>query len=269
MGGKRYIYWFATWGIRAARTYGFDGSTLPAGLNWIRGQRELGERGFEHYQLVFSVPSKLSQRAAQSLLPGANINPSKSKAADEYVWKEDTRIGERFEFGIKPMLVSSKEDWERIWDLATKGDLLAIPPRVRVVSYRTLRAIASDHSAPVAMLRTTKVFWGSTGTGKSRTAWEQAGMEAYCKDPRSKFWCGYKGQSNVIIDEFRGGIDIAHLLRWTDRYPVRLEIKGSSVPSMVENIWITSNLAPSYWYPDVDHMTMDALLRRLNITEFT
>jgi len=63
------------------------------------------------------------------------------------------------------------------------------------------------------MVRTCWVYWGRTGTGKSRRAWDEAGVDAYPKDPRTKFWCGYFGQANVIIDEFRGGIDVAHLLR--------------------------------------------------------
>ena len=49
------------------------------------------------------------------------------------------------------------------------------------------------------------------------------------KDPRTKFWDGYRNQENVVIDEFRGAIDIAHILRWFDRYPVIVEVKGSSV----------------------------------------
>lgn len=72
----------------------------------------------------------------------------------------------------------------------------------------------------------------------------------------------------VIIDEFRGDIDISHLLRWFDRYPVIVEVKGSSAPLIAENIWITSNLHPSNWYPLLDSVTYAALERRLEITEF-
>lgn len=127
------------------------------------------------------------------------------------------------------------------------------------------------------MERTCHVFWGRTGTGKSRRAWEEAGFEAFAKDPRTKFWDGYQGEEHVvigkklselIIDEFRGGIDIAHMLRWLDRYPVRVEVKGSSRPLAATTIWITSNLDPRDWYSEVDSETRDALLRRLNITHF-
>lgn len=135
-------------------------------------------------------------------------------------------------------------------------------------SYRTLRAISADFAQPVGMERACDVFWGSTGTGKSRRAWEEAGLAAYPKDPRTKFWCGYQGQEHVVLDEFRGGIDIGHLLRWLDRYPVIVEVKGSSTCLNAKKVWITSNLSPEQWYPDADAVTVAALMRRLNITHF-
>lgn len=135
-------------------------------------------------------------------------------------------------------------------------------------SYHTLRRICGDYSRPVAMERIVHVFWGSTGTGKSRRAWQEAGLEAYPKDPRTKFWCGYQGEEHVVVDEFRGGIDISHILRWLDRYPVVVETKGSSVCLRAKVIWITSNLDPRLWYPELDQATNDALIRRLNITHF-
>jgi len=113
--------------------------------------------------------------------------------------------------------------------------------------------------------RKVKVYWGATGVGKSRRAWEEAGFDSYPKDPRTKFWDGYSGQERVVIDEFRGGIDIAHVLRWFDRYPVVVEVKGSSVVLKAKEIWITSNLSPDLWYPELDLATKEALLRRLEV----
>lgn len=106
------------------------------------------------------------------------------------------------------------------------------------------------------------MFWGATGTGKSRRAWDEAGLSAYPKDPRTKFWDGYRGQENVVIDEFRGAIDISHMLRWLDRYPVIVEVKGSATVLSAKKIWITSNISPDDWYPDLDAETKAALRRR-------
>lgn len=70
------------------------------------------------------------------------------------------------------------------------------------------------------------------------------------------------------MDEFRGGIDISHLLRWLDRYPVIVECKFGAVTFSAKTIWITSNIHPRDWYPDLDQETKDALVRRLEITHF-
>lgn len=116
------------------------------------------------------------------------------------------------------------------------------------------------------MERRCKVFWGPTGTGKSRLAWHEAGLEAYPKDPRTKWWDGYDGEQCVVIDEFRGDIDIAHLLRWLDRYKVIVEKKGGRAVLKATDFWITSNLHPNDWYKGVDQLTKDALARRIQIT---
>jgi len=149
-----------------------------------------------------------------------------------------------------------------------EGDLSRVPSDVYVRHYGNLRRITTDHLKPQAMERTVFVFWGKTGTGKSRRAWDEAGWDAYPKDPQSKFWDGYKGQEHVVMDEFRGTISISHILRWLDRYPVNVEIKGSSTTLQAKTIWITSNLHPTNWYPDLDIQTLNALLRRLTIIDF-
>jgi hypothetical protein len=242
---------------------------LPPNCCWIKGQLEEGGGGFKHWQIIVGFRKKESLNGVRDCFGPYHAELSRSEAATAYVWKDETSLpGTRFELGAKPIRRNAKTDWDEVWELAVSGELGRIPANVRVVSYRTLRAIAADHDRPVAMLRIAYVFWGKTGTGKSRRAWDEAGMEAYSKDPRSKFWCGYQAQKNVVIDEFRGGIDISHLLRWLDRYPVRVEIKGSSRPLVAECIWITSNLNPSEWYPDADSETIAALRRRLNITQF-
>jgi len=132
--------------------------------------------------------------------------------------------------------------------------------------YQSLRRIGTDNLQALAITKEVHVFIGPTGTGKSHAAWQLAGYDAYPKDPRTKFWDGYNGQKNVVIDEFRGGIDIAHMLRWLDKYPVIIEVKGSSRALSVEKIFITSNLEPHLWYPDCDLATIQALERRLNVT---
>lgn len=216
--------------------------------------------------VIFKTAVRLS--AVRKSFEG-HFEPTRSEAASEYVWKEATRIANtQFELGVLPMRRNSPTDWETIRKDAQEGNLSAIPPDVYVRCYNQLKRICADNVQPVAMERTCFVFWGRTATGKSRRAWDEAGMEAYCKDPQTKWWDGYSGQQHVVVDEFRGAISISHLLRWLDRYPVRVECKGGSMALRCTKIWITSNLDPRNWYPDLDAATVSALLRRLNITHF-
>lgn len=243
---------------------------LPPGCSWLKGQRERGEEtGYEHWQVFVATTSKQSLRGIKRIFgfDGAHWELTRSSAAESYVWKEATRIGEPFEFGSRPFNRNSHTDWEDIKAKAKCGDLDGVPSDIFIRYYRTLVTIASDYCAPPAHERKVVVYWGPTGTGKSRRAWSEAGQDAYAKDPRSKFWCGYRGQKYCVIDEFRGGIDIAHLLRWFDRYPVNVEVKGSSRALQVERYWVTSNIHPEHWFADCDRLTIEALLRRLEIIE--
>lgn len=265
-GRRQAIFWIFT--IPRLK---FDAPTsLPSGIKWIKGQLEIGETtGYEHWQFIVAFDRKQSLQQCRERFGPFNAEPTRSAAANDYVWKDDTAVADtRFEFGACPFRRNERRDWEGIWTAAQSGDLDRIPADVRVVSYRTLRAIASDFSVCVPLVRTALVFWGKTGTGKSRAAWELAGLDAYPKDPRSKFWDGYDDQEFVIVDEYRGAIDISHILRWTDRYPVRVEIKGSSKPLKAKTLIFTSNLHPNDWYPGLDAATLDALIRRLSIVEY-
>lgn len=244
---------------------------LPPQCQYAKGQLEEGSAtGYLHWQLVVAFKKKTSLLGVRKVFGDAcHCELSRSSAANAYVWKDETSIeGTRFEFGTFSFDRASKTDWELVWAAAKSGDVESIPAHCRIVNYGSIRRISSDYSRAIGMERQCFCYWGPTGTGKSRRAWDEAGMEAYCKDPRTKFWCGYQMEKNVVIDEFRGGIDIAHLLRWLDRYPVRVEIKGSSQPLAAEKIWITSNLDPRHWYPDCDQATLDALMRRLTIVDF-
>ena len=239
---------------------------LPSTCCWIRGQRETGEGGFDHWQLLAAFSQKKTLSQVRDTFGPFHAELSRSDAAADYVWKLDTRIeGTQFELGTRPFRRNSKPDWDAVWTAATGGAVESVPSNLRVLHYRTLRNIAADYARPVAIDRIVYVFWGGTGLGKSRRAWDEAGVDAYCKDPRSKFWCGYSDQKHVILDEFRGGIDPSHLLRWLDRYPVIVEVKGSSRPLLATHIWITSNVSPDNWYPDLDPETKLALRRRYNL----
>lgn len=224
--------------------------------------------GYRHWQIMVIFKRQVRLTQVRAIFGPYHAEPTRSKAAESYCHKESTRVeGTEFTLGIKPLKRNDSKDWDLILGAAKSGEFESIPADVLIRNYGNLVKISVAHARPVAQERQVRVYWGPTGTGKSRTAWEEATLDAYPKDPMSKFWDGYRGQANVVIDEFRGSISISHLLRWLDRYPVLVEVKGSSTVFKAERIWITSNLHPRRWYPDLDEVTYLALERRLEIIE--
>lgn len=248
--------------------YGFT-PYLPPDVSWIRGQLERGDSGYLHWQLAVYFGRRVYLKHVTDILGKWHVELARSDAIEKYVWKEDTAIpSTRFELGEKPFKRQSKRDWDQVYALAVEGNISTIDKSILVPYYNAIKRICQDNLQPIAVERSVHVFWGDTATGKSRRAWEEAGLLAYPKDPRTKFWDGYNGQENVVIDEFRGAIAVDHLLRWLDRYPVIVEVKGSSTVFRATSIWITSNLSPKHWYADLDEKTTEALMRRLNVTHF-
>lgn len=279
---------------------------LPTNCVWIRGQLELGhgrrdeptipsndnkeslhlhsmpqqetltdscgstnnKPGFLHWQIVVCFRNKTRLGGVRDTFGPYHAEPSRSKAANAYVFKKDTQVvGTQFELGQLPMQRSSDKDWELVRKSAISGDYSNIPPDILIRYYGNLRRITQDNLTPMPQVRTVRCYWGPTGVGKSRRVWYEAGPNAYPKDPRTKYWDGYRGQAHVIVDEFRGTIDISHILRWLDRYPTLLEVKGTSQVMRGDHIWITSNLPPEEWYPGLDERTKEALLRRIDHIE--
>lgn len=245
--------------------------TQPGNNDGELVEDQVGRPRYLHWQVLVIFKRKLRLGGVKSIFGRTtHAEPSRSEAADEYVWKEETRVdGTQFELGARPLNRAKSADWEAIKDAAKRGRMDDIPGDIFVRNYGNLKRIAVDYCEPVALERQVTVYWGPTGVGKSHRAWAEAGIDAYPKDPRSKFWDGYRDQKHVVIDEFRGDIDVAHVLRWFDKYPVIIEVKGSSVVFKAERIWITSNLDPQLWYPNLDQLTRDALFRRLTIVNVT
>lgn len=158
---------------------------LPAGsdLVWLRGQQErCPTTGRLHHQ-IFAAFSKNQRLSAVKAKVGAgHWEPSRSEAAEAYVWKEQTRVPDtQFELGARAVKRNSKTDWDQVLAAAKRGDFTSIPSDVQVRYYRTLQSIAVDHQEPIGVEKVVNVYHGRSGTGKSRRAWEEGGINSYAK----------------------------------------------------------------------------------------
>jgi len=113
-----------------------------------------------------------------------------------------------------------------------------------------------------------KWYYGATGTGKSRTAYEEL-EDPFTAGATSKWWQGYDAHENVIIDDFRKSfISFSELLRLLDCYPYLVECKGGSRQFLAKQIIITSPFHPKEIFSE-NGEEIEQLIRRINeIKEF-
>lgn len=112
-------------------------------------------------------------------------------------------------------------------------------------------------------------YVGAPGTGKSYHAREVAGDDVYLK-AQNKWWDGYTGQSNVILDDLDKEFKSWHNLKiWTDRYPCNGEIKGGQVALSYDKFIVTSNYSIEALIGDDNQELLEAIKRRFKVTVFS
>jgi hypothetical protein len=112
---------------------------------YVRGQLEVGAaNGFRHWQLLVVGRKPIRLNAVKTLFGGrAHCEKSRSAAADDYVWKEDTRVADtQFELGERPFKRNSSTDWDSVKQSAKSGRLDDIPADIYVRLYGSLKRIA-------------------------------------------------------------------------------------------------------------------------------
>ncbi|CAM9979757.1 unnamed protein product, partial [Heterosigma akashiwo] len=111
----------------------------------------------------------------------------------------------------------------------------------------------------------TEVLWyyGPTGTGKSRRAFEMTSDPYVHNMSSGKWFDGYEGQEDVIFDDMRKDTFKFHeLLRLFDRYPMKVQVKGSSVNWCPKRIIVTTCFKPDQMYETREDLQQ--LMRRIN-----
>jgi len=75
------------------------------------------------------------------------------------------------------------------------------------------------------------------------------------------WWDGYSYEYTVIIDEFYSWLKYNFVLQLFDRYRLRVETKGCTLPFLSRRIILTSNTPVDRWYPNIEDK--GALMRRI------
>ena len=231
--------------------------------------------GTPHLQSFHQMRGTPKFAAFKVLFPSVDVTPvGKDNGCVAYCAKEGKVAFEIGEYVKKTP--GKRTDREELAQLALSGATmmeLAQSNPVGVMTYgQGLQRLVSlsekprDRNIP----KIVKVYFGATGTGKTRKAFDEF-EDPYIWEPSMNHWFdGYSGHKQVILDEFRGQLPLGMLLRLLDRYPMRVQYKGGSTQFVADEIIITSPMHPREWYRDVVNDRIEQLLRRItDIIEFT
>lgn len=78
------------------------------------------EGGYHHWQLVVGFKRAVRLTAVkQHFSNSTHCEPTRSEAANEYVWKEDTRVPDtQFQLGQLAFKRNAPKDWDAVgWDV--------------------------------------------------------------------------------------------------------------------------------------------------------
>ncbi len=234
-------------------------STLDA--QYLVVGAEVGEeKGTPHLQCYAYFKCLKSFRTLSKLVPRAAWMIAKGTAKQNQ--KYCSKSGDWYERGTIPKQ-GQRKDLDAIRSLALSEGMGAITATANFQQIRVAEKFLMYNEEP--RTEAPKVYWfyGSTGTGKSRTAHEMF-PEAYIKPPNTKWWEGYDGHEEVIIDDYRPGMfGIAEMLALTDRYEHRVEYKGGYRQLKARIIVFTAPRHPSKMMPWDGADSYNQLERRL------
>lgn len=236
-------------------------------------QKEAGAEGTPHYQGYVNFSRAMRLTAVKKINGRAHWEPRRGthEQARDYCMKEEGRLEEPVELGAPPgqAVAYGADDMARaaVDPKISLYELMDRNPGVYSRNHRGLKAIRILVQEKRNWETEIKWYWGPTGTGKSKAAFEEAGEDAYVHNMSTGKWFdGYEGQENVIFDDMRKDTFKYHeLLRLFDRYPMTVEIKGGRAQWAPKVIWVTAPVPPDKMYDTREDIQQ--LLRRVDVVK--
>lgn len=229
--------------------------SIHKGLRYVCLQEEIAPTTQKHhFQVYLELKTGVSVRTMITRMYPNHVEAANGSGAENksYCSKPDTAVPGTFvEWGTmgdenqgkrNDLLDFCNAIMESKDPVRTFREQVTLHPTTFVRNHRGLTILRAMNHAQNVNRQTYNVFvTGLPGSGKTR-AITSAYPSAYVKDA-GPWWDGYSDQREVIFDEFHTlNIPISSALRWFDRYPTSLQIKGSSAPASFELTFSTSHM---------------------------
>lgn len=271
---KQFRNWMCTLWLDDLSLYDIREGLRDLAAKYAIWQLECGEETARpHWQLYMELGRGVRLSTVRRYLPGGHYTCRRksAEACRAYCSKEDTRIDGPWEHGtFSPSKPGRRTDVERLHEAVLGGEEYASLWRSQPSMLKYYRGVTEMRKA-LEQPRTNAmpsvfVLWGGTGTGKSaRVEWIAPMAYRVPKPAKSSMplWFDrYKGEEDVVFDDYYGGVTFSTLLVLLDRYPTTVDCRGGSYTWRAKRIFFTSNVEPQRWYPAVEPERLAALTRR-------
>lgn len=208
---------------------------------------EVGKNGTPHLQGYIEFTGGIRFSTLKRAMPRAHIERRYGNAlqASEYCKKDGnfTEVGTLSQQGKRSDL---DDVVEMVEAGASTAEIAEVFPKSYVMYGTGIERLRAARYTDRAEAPCVTWLWGTTGTGKTRTATESH-ASYYIKDG-TMWWNGYEQQEAIIIDDFDGAWPFRDLLRLLDRYPYQGQFKGGYIKINSPFIYITCEHEPSHYW---------------------
>lgn len=250
----------------------FDYDSIEKVEYMIVGEEICPKTKNKHHQGYVVFNNQRSFESVKKKLKGFHIEASKKCALANirYCEKDGNLI---YEIGQRPKGQGARTDIKDIFDEIKNGasnrDIAENYPNKWVFhgkAFKEYRNMIEDKRE-----WKTKVYYiyGKSGSGKTKYAIEKGATTiSFLPSGRSYFIENYNGEDNVLIDDIDETTFCGYrqlFLQLTDRYPMSINIKGSSRNWKPKKIFLTSNYPPCHVFPGENEEEEDpAVMRRIH-----
>lgn len=234
--------------------------------------KEMGAEGTPHLQGALCFKNARTMGGIKRLI-GDRVHLEVMHGTPEESKTYCSKEGDSWEYGKCPEGQGTRGDlaWvrEKLEEGKSEDEIVQKVENMQQIHY--LKAL-NAHRRMRKLNEPPEVIWhhGPSGSGKTKAAYEYSKDNTWANGDEPKWFDGYCGQETAILDDFEANqMTLKWFLRLTDRYPLRVQVKGSTTPWTPKRIVITALEGPNETFRALTPAERDQVIRRITrVREF-